>query len=227
MSSFTLRNTLKAFRKDENGTVPVETALLFPTILFCLFAMMNIFDAYRAKSTTEKAAFAVSDMLSRETDAVTPEYIASVHAILEEISTVRSGHSLQVSNVYMSAGELGQIEEYWSYSFGEGGLIETSSLASYRDMLPTLVAGESLIVVQTSASYVPPIFDGWDGTHSIEEFGKVDGELVAAADLAEDYEGDIVTRRVLSDSANPLTMDINTFVFTRPRFAPQLAWNGS
>lgn len=195
MSVLNLRKTLATFRKDSTGSVAVESAIIFPTLLFCLFVMMNIFDAYRAKSTTEKAAFAVSDMLSRETMAVNADYIDGVHAVLEEISTVRSGHSLTVSHVYWSPST-GDYVLAWSHSNGGGSGITGTEFEAMKDKLPVLVDGESLIVVETSAEYSPPILAGWNGQRPYGE-----------------------------ESA--LNMDIDTFVFTRPRFAPQLAWSNS
>ncbi|WP_294220929.1 TadE/TadG family type IV pilus assembly protein [uncultured Shimia sp.] len=195
MSVMNLRKSLATFRKDASGSVAVESAIIFPTLLFCLFVMMNIFDAYRAKSTTEKAAFAVSDMLSRETTAVNADYLDGVHAVLEEISTVRSEHTLTVSHVFWSPVS-GDYELSWSRSNGSGSGITASEFEAMKGKLPVLVDGESLIVVETSAHYSPPILAGWNGKRPYGE-----------------------------ESA--LNMDIETFVFTRPRFAPQLAWSNS
>lgn len=195
MSILNLRKKLATFRKDTTGTVAVETAIIFPTLLFSLFVMMNIFDAYRAKSTTEKAAFAVSDMLSRETMAVNADYLNGVHAVLEEMSTVRSGHSLTVSHVFWSPVSNDYVLA-WSHSNGGGSGISGAEFEAMKNKLPVLVDGESLIIVETSADYTPPILAGWNGERPYGE-------------------------------ASALNMDIDTFVFTRPRFAPQLAWSNS
>jgi hypothetical protein len=195
MSVLNLRKSLATFRKDASGTVAVETAIIFPTLLFCLFVMMNIFDAYRAKSTTEKAVFAVSDMLSRETMAVNADYLDGIHAVLEEISTVRSEHKLTVSHVYWSPVSSDYVLA-WSHSNSSGSGITASEFEAMKDKLPVLVDGESLIIVETTADYAPPILAGWNGKRPYGE-----------------------------ESA--LNMEIDTFVFTRPRFAPQLAWSSS
>jgi len=223
MSIFNPRQALATFRKDSTGSVAVETALIFPTLLFALFVMMNIFDAYRAKSTTEKAAFAVSDMLSRETMAVDANYIDGAHAVLEQMSTVRSGHDLTVSHVYWSeqSNGSGELVLAWSHSNDGGSGITASEFEAMKDKLPVLVHGESLIVVETSAQYSPPILAGWSGTHV--DAPVLDGN----GDPVLDQNGDAMTERVLSPDANPLNMEISTFVFTRPRFAPQLAWSNS
>ncbi len=190
---------VSSLRKDTSGTVAVETVIIFPCLLFCLFAMMNIFDAYRAKSTTEKAAFAVSDMLSRETSAVNSDYIDGIHAVLEEMSTVRSGHSLTVSHVYWSIVS-NDYELAWSHSDNNGAGISGAEFENMKDRLPILVDGEGLLIVETSASYAPPILAQWNGTR---EAGSLK----------------------LEETANPLNMDIDTFVFTRPRFTQRLAWS--
>lgn len=199
MSKF--HSVLNSFRKDRAGTVAVETAIIFPALLFVLFAMMNIFDAYRAKSTTEKAAFAVSDMLSRETTSVNCAYLSGVHAVLEEMSTVRSGHSMTVTHVYWSVVS-DDYELYWTRDQSCGAGVSAAEFETMKSRLPQLVDGESLLVIETSASYAPPILAQWNGQ-------RQEGTLR------------------LSETENPLNMDIDTFVFSRPRFAPQLAWSNS
>ncbi|MBO6897357.1 MAG: pilus assembly protein [Shimia sp.] len=196
-----LLSGVRSFRKDHSGTVAVETVIIFPALLFVLFAMMNIFDAYRAKSTTEKAAFAVSDMLSRETTSVNCDYLNGIHAVLEEMSTVRSSHSMTITHVYWSVNT-NDYELYWTRNQSCGAGVTAGEFEAMKGKLPQLVDGESLLVVETSATYAPPILAGWDGK-------RKEGSLE------------------LSETESPLNMDIDTFVFSRPRFAPQLAWSNS
>ena len=191
MFKLSVSNPFAAFRKDESGSVAVETAILFPSLLFCLFLMMNIFDAYRAKSTSEKAAFAISDMLSRETVSITDDYLDGIHAVFEEISTVRSSHDLTVTHVYWSTVSE-DYEMHWSHRNGGRAGITDSEFEDMKENLPIMVDGESLIVVETTAAYTPPIMGGWSGS---------------------------------AGGNSALNLDIETFVFTRPRFAPQLAWS--
>ena len=65
--------SLKNFRHDTRGVVSVEMVLILPLLFWSFAAVATFFDAYRTRSLAEKAAFTISDMLSRETNAVTAE----------------------------------------------------------------------------------------------------------------------------------------------------------
>lgn len=183
-----LFKTLRSFRKDTRGSVAVETVILWPVLFLALLAMAVLFDAYRARSTTEKAAFAVSDMLSRETAAVDQNYIDGVHDLFEEISTLKGEQQMTVSLVSWDSND-NTHNLVWSHSSEATGALTDADMAQLSDDLPTLVPGESLIVVQTRGTYELPLnMVRWFGTEGIA---------------------------------------MNTFVFTRPRFVANLAWNGN
>lgn len=179
-----LKSFLNRFREDTRGTVAVEAAIMLPVLFWAFMAMALFFDMYQTRSTTEKAAYTISDMLSRETAAVDEEYVDNALDLFKTISSLDSISSLRVSVVAWSDID----EDYfldWSYGTGlDEGLTE-QSLANMSSKLPELVNGERLIVVQTFGKYDPPINIGLG------------------------------------------TVDMDTFVFTRPRFAPQLAWSGA
>ncbi|MFY0617878.1 TadE/TadG family type IV pilus assembly protein [Shimia sp.] len=161
------------FRRDTRGTVAVETVIMWPGLFLAMLAMAVLFDAYRARSTTDKAAFAISDMLSRETAAVTFDYLDGARSLFSEISSVRSDHDLIVSLVtWDTVNDTHRLG--WSHSITEDGAEDTlawdnTDMINMSDNLPTLVDGESIVVVQTNSTFVPPTIlrrwwgDNWDG----------------------------------------------------------------
>ncbi|PSL20033.1 TadE/TadG family type IV pilus assembly protein [Shimia abyssi] len=173
---------LRRFRDDTNGTAAVEAVVIMPVLFWAFMAIAVFFDMYQSRSSTEKAAFTVSDMLSRETAAVNGDYIDNALDLFETMSTLDADQTMRVSVVSWSDVE----EDYvldWSYGTGLVEALTASDLNNLEDKLPTLVNGERLILVQTYGAYAPSVNVG---------FG---------------------------------TIDMNTLVFSRPRFAPQLAWS--
>ncbi|MEP2533407.1 pilus assembly protein [Shimia sp.] len=178
----TLSHFLKRFRDDTKGTVAVEAAIVLPMLFWAFMAMAVFFDMYQTRSTSEKAAFTVSDLLSRETAAVDQDYLDNALGLFKSISTLDSVSSLRVSVVSYSDID----DEYfldWSHGTGLDDGLDDLGLQNMTGHLPVLVNGERLIVVQTFGKYDPPIDVGLG------------------------------------------TIDVDTFVFSRPRFAPQLAWS--
>ncbi|MGR3714823.1 MAG: TadE/TadG family type IV pilus assembly protein [Shimia sp.] len=173
----------KSFRDDKRGTVAVEAVVMLPVLFWAFMAMSVFFDMYRAMSTTEKAAFTISDILSRETAAVDLNYLDSVHDLYDEMSSLNTIGELRVSVIAYNP-DTGKYFLDWSHMTGDVDLgLTDNDLLEMEEALPILVAGERLILVETFGVYTAPVNVGVG------------------------------------------TVNMNTFVFTRPRFGPQLAWN--
>lgn len=180
-----IHSATKAFRDDTRGTVAIEAVIMMPVLFSAFMSMAIFFDMYRAKSTTEKAAFTVSDILSRETSAIDETYMNSVKDLYNAMSTLDNGGELRVSVLAFNE-DTNQYFLDWSYMTGLlNHALTDDNLLLMEDKLPILVSGERLILVETFGTYVP------------------------AANIGT---GDV---------------PMNTFVFTRPRFAPQLVWDGA
>ncbi len=178
-----LKDLLQKFRADTRGTVAIEAVILIPILFWAFLAMAVFFDMYRARTTTEKAAFAISDMFSRETAAVNMDYMRGAESLFETISYLNSVDPLRVSVVTWAGDEDdGDYALDWSHSTGMVQGLTTEQFESMIARLPQLVPGERMIVVETFAEYTPLVDVGIG------------------------------------------TVEMNTFVFTRPRFAPQLVW---
>lgn len=177
-----LHNHLRRFLNDEKGSVAVEAAVVLPVLLWAFVAMWVFFDAYRARTTVEKAAFTVSDMLSRETNAIDDDYLDGAKNLFDLLADSDSPSGLRVSVITYS----GAYQEYrleWSQIRGNINKLEDQGLSDLVDDLPGMSDGERLILVQTTSTYEPSLRVGI-GDHTMK-----------------------------------------TFIFTRPRFAPQLVWS--
>lgn len=183
MALLKISSFAKSFRDDTRGTVAVEAVIMLPALFWAFMAMSVFFDMYRAQSTTEKAAFAISDILSRETAAVDLNYLENVHEIYDSMSSLEEVGELRVSVMAYNPDTKRYFLD-WSHMTGtlDQGLTD-NDLIDLEDRLPILVPGERLILVETFGEYEPPVNVGL---------------------------GDV---------------SMNTFVFTRPRFGPQLAWD--
>ena len=66
---------LRRFRSDERGVMATEAAIIAPMLASAVLASFAFFDGYRASGVNMKAAYTVSDMISRETDYITNDYL--------------------------------------------------------------------------------------------------------------------------------------------------------
>lgn len=178
-----LKTRLKAFRDDVEGSVSIEAVMIFPVMFWAFAAMMVFFDAYRQTSVNNKAAYTISDMISRETNPVTPEYLENTKKFFDYM-TVSDGSDTRIRVSLLRWKEDRQIfQSVWSKTVGGGPELANSDVANWTDRLPMMANQEQIILVETWTDYDPPL-----------DVGLADRE-------------------------------ISTFVFTRPRFSPQIVWS--
>ena len=198
-----LRIALARFRRDEEASLSVETVIIFPLLVWCYLGMFTYFDAFRSQSLSDKAAYTIADMLSRETNYVTPAYMNSLYELHGVLTRDNNRTQLRVSVIRWN-DTYSRWQLVWSKRRGGAAKLTNSMLrtAAYVDRLPGaglpdgsagLPHNEQLILVETWTKY-EPVFDlglaispQWTGN-----FGAV---------------------------------SFDAFVPTRPRFAGQVCWN--
>ncbi|WP_205123522.1 TadE/TadG family type IV pilus assembly protein [Marimonas lutisalis] len=178
------RARLGAFAAETRGSVTVEAVIMLPALFWAYCALYTFFDAYRYTGAAHKAAFTVSDAMSRETNPINDDYLDTTHELLGFLTRSGNPHRLRVTVVrYDEQTDDHYVE--WSQTRGPISGITAQDASDWDDKLPGMVDEERLIVVETWTDYQPPFNIG------------------------------------LSEST------IQTFVFTRPRFAPQLLYDAN
>lgn len=180
-----IKPAVKTFRRDTEGSVSIETAVYLPFLLMIFAAIYTYFDAFQQESANLKAAYTVSDLISRETNSITNDYIDSMQSLTQLLIRSDSSISLRISVIRWDEDD----DRYyvdWSVTRGsELTAWEDATISSVEDDLPTMPDQERVILVETK------------------------NDVDAAFDIG------------LPD------MEIYNFVFTRPRFAPQIVFEGS
>ena len=88
-----LLSKIRGFLQDTKGTASVEAAIIFPVVFWAYAAMFTYFEAYRAQAVAEKTAYTISDMISRETLAITPQYMTNARKIYMDLSGQSPGET--------------------------------------------------------------------------------------------------------------------------------------
>lgn len=177
-----LPGPLRRFANGTEGNVSIEFALYAPLLLGLFASVYTFFDAFRQDSINLKAAYTVSDLISRETNYVNEAYIDSMHALASEL--VRSDTTLSTRISVVRWDEADQ-RYYVDWSKVRGTAFQEwadANINEVKDKLPDMPDQERVILVET-----------WN-------------EIQPAFNVGI-----------------PL-MDVQNFVFTRPRFAPQVVF---
>jgi Flp pilus assembly protein TadG len=92
-----LRARLSAYFRNTGGSVSVELVLVTPMLFWAIGASYVFFDGYRQSTVNLKAAYTISDLVSRETAAVNDDYIDSMYNLLQLLTRAQSEVKLRIS----------------------------------------------------------------------------------------------------------------------------------
>ena len=146
---------ISRFGKDTRGVVTVEAVIILPLLFWALAAVAIFFDGFRTRSQAEKAAFTVADMLSRETNAISANYITNTRTLFDSLANSNAPSSMRISTIRWNSSnaqyEVVRSRERGSH-FAE---LRQSDVSWLGERLPTMAAGDFLILVETSNQFNP------------------------------------------------------------------------
>ncbi|MFT7597013.1 MAG: Flp pilus assembly protein TadG [Paracoccaceae bacterium] len=172
---------LRTFATETRGSVSVEFVLVMPFLFWAFMATYVYFDGYRQSSVNLKAAYTISDLISRETNALNDDYIDAMHSLLKTMVRTRSEIRMRISVIRFDEDD---DRYYVDWSENRGFLVarDNANIAEIKHRLPSMPDNERVILVETKNFFVPLFNIGMD-------------------------------KKLLSN-----------FIFTRPRFAPQVVF---
>ena len=158
MSNF---DWLKRFRKDEEGSIAVETVLIIPALFWTYLAMFSIFDTYREYSVNQKASYVIADMISRETTPIDDAYVDGTRSMLRYITAAPSDSdvSIRVSSIKYDE-ETDTYSIHWSERRGWVSDLTDGKVAKMADKLPIIADNTYITLVETWVKYDPPFDTG-------------------------------------------------------------------
>lgn len=174
-----IKGGLRRFAKDTRGSLTVEAVIVLPILFWAMLSMIVFFDAYRQSSMSVKAAFTITDMVSREVDPINKAYIDGAFNLFRELARSDKSPKIRITVVYFDAAEKRFFRD-WSHQRGGMPVLTDADVLAMQDRLPAMPNNERLILVETWTDYNPPFNVGID------------------------------------------RQNLYNFVFTRPRFAPQV-----
>ena len=159
-----LRRPLCRFFGAEKGSVVAEAVIVLPVLLWAYLALFVYWDAFRSMNTVQKAAYTISDMVSREMIGITTAYVNGLDNMLEYLVDDGQAVSLRVTSVSWSAAN-SRFEVHWSRSPDNAKpVLTTATLQNYAGQIPTMSAGDYVVIVEVWADHKPSFEVGMDDT---------------------------------------------------------------
>lgn len=146
---------LRRFGRDETGTLMAEAVLVLPFMLWSYLALFVYWDSYRAINTVQKAAYTISDMISREMVSVSDTYITGMDAMMEYLIDQDQEAKTRVSEITWSQLN-DRYEVFWSRSpHNAMPALTTADLPALAYQLPVLADGDHVVLVEVEVNYTP------------------------------------------------------------------------
>lgn len=158
-----LRQTGQRFRSSERGTAPVEAVIVTPLLFWWYLAAYQYFDAFREKNANQKAAYAISDMISRETAEIDTAYIERMGEVFDYLTMSRQPGWIRVTSIYWD-DVAGVYRTAWSHATDGHVPHSDATIMNETARIPVLPVGDTVILVETSTTYQPFFRIGLDAT---------------------------------------------------------------
>ncbi len=132
--------TARGFCRDSGGAVTIETLIVLPLMFWALVATLVFFDGFRSRNQTQVAAQTVADLLSREANMFTINYLEGMNDVFDFISDTRFPTRMRISSIiWNSTDEINALQ--WSYG--------TRGLSPLPEDTFTLLAAGDYATLQT------------------------------------------------------------------------------
>lgn len=165
----TLIRTMRRFGRDDRGNLMAEAVLVLPFMLWAYIGLFIYWDAFRSINTVQKAAYTVSDMISREMITITPAYLQGMDAIVERLVDQDQDVAMRVTSIYFDESD-DRNEVHWSLSPNNAlRPLTTSMLQEFQDQIPEMSDGDYVVVVEVVVNYAPA-FDVGVSDMQIKQF---------------------------------------------------------
>lgn len=216
----TVHGKLRCYRDDMRGSLSVELVFVLPLLLWAYIAIVVFNDAYRARMEGQSAALNVADMISRNTDELTVDYLEGMNDVFDFLTTRNRETRLRISSIMWDVDS-----EYpnvvWSYG--------TRDLPSLLDLLGTAGDGTTSLgsindVQDTSDpdADIGTAFDLWVNQLSVENLVDrippvLPGEALILVESFSFWESPLTSLMGLSILNS---QRLAPLAVTRPRFSP-------
>jgi Flp pilus assembly protein TadG len=146
---------INRMRRDEGGYMVIEAVLVLPMLLWAFLALYTFWDAYRSVTTIQKAAYSISDLISRQQSPINAAFINGMRNAMDQMILQRQDTELRVTSIVKNKAKA-KFEVQWSCVSGTTTLkLTTDDLQQLADRIPDMADGNTVILVETWVDYKP------------------------------------------------------------------------
>jgi hypothetical protein len=164
-----IRISLRAFGRDESGVMLAEFLILIPLLIWGFIALVVYWDVFRTINASQKAAYSISDLLSRQ-EVVTEEFATTgLFEVLQFLNPGALQPRIRITSFEYDEGApeadintWGPDDKYtllWSRVTGGDAdfkpYVENDLQPMRNTIIPIMDDGKGAILVETWVDYTP------------------------------------------------------------------------
>ena len=158
-----LKTSFRGYLRDDSGVLLAEFLILIPMVIWGFMALFVYWDVFKTINITQKAAYSISDLLSRQI-VVNEEFLDGQQEILSFLTPNMPDSRLRITSMEMDEGM--NVQTAWDgddqfvllFSHSPGGKVPARTQATIQELkavVPTLQDLESVIIVETWVEFEP------------------------------------------------------------------------
>jgi hypothetical protein len=150
----TLKHRFVTYLRNEDGLVLAEGLLMLPLVVWALVAMFIYWDVFRTINVTQKAAYGVADLLSRQRDTIPITFADGLQNVMNFLTPGGHPVKMRITSLQYDAGS----ENYkLLFSYSPMGKVPPLTEAAIQSWKGTKIAqlnnGDSVFVLETSVEF--------------------------------------------------------------------------
>jgi len=157
-----------SYLRDEDGLILVEGLIMLPLLIWALVAMFIYWDVFRTINVTQKAAYSVADLLSRQRDTIPLTFANGLQNVLDFLTPGGHPVKMRITSLECAAPTGSKVCSYADgnykllFSFSPGNKVPGLTQAQIQTWKGTtadngkiakLNNGESVFIVETSVDF--------------------------------------------------------------------------
>lgn len=152
-----LLRPFRRFLREERGAILAETVIVLPVLFWAYLGSYVYFDAFSTKNTAMRATYTIADLISRQTNTLTPSDIEGMNKVFDFITAApRRGFTTHIRVTDVSYDLKKKIYLVnWSDATRGNTALSNADINNYADRLPNLALGDSEIMVESWESFTP------------------------------------------------------------------------
>lgn len=149
---------IRGFAADQRGGITIESVLILPLFTYWYIGTFVFFDLFRMASINEKAAYAVSDAISRSPpgEALQDPDFEGYNSLFDYLVSNRGTSRMRVTSIVYNSGAA-RYDREWSVGTRGVVALTAEEVNLLGPSLPVMGGGETVVLVETFLDYTPPM----------------------------------------------------------------------